>query len=91
MRGLDLIQEPDARQIAALIDTLRTHKVRALFVEAVSNPKMIEQLARDTGATVGGELFTDSVGPAGSFAATYLGMLRENTLRIVGALEPVSE
>lgn len=86
LRGIDPRQEPDARQVAALVDTLRAQKVRALFVEAVSNPKMLEQLARDTGAVVGGELFTDSVAPPGNAADSYLGLLRENTLRLVAAL-----
>ncbi|MGH8017563.1 MAG: metal ABC transporter solute-binding protein, Zn/Mn family, partial [Opitutaceae bacterium] len=87
VRGLDSRQEPDARRIATLVDELRTRNVRAIFVEAVSNPKMLQQLARDTGATIGGELFSDSLGPAGSGADSYLGMLRENALAVAGALE----
>ena len=86
-RGLDSSQEPDARQVAALVDELREKKVRAIFVEAVSNPKMLEQLARDTGAAIGGELFSDSLGPRDTCADSYLGMLRENTLTIVDALK----
>jgi zinc/manganese transport system substrate-binding protein len=88
LRGLDSRQEPDARAIAALVDELRAQKVRAIFVEAVSNPKMLQQLARDTGVSLGGELYTDSVGPAGSPAATYAGMMRENARRIAAALAP---
>jgi len=87
LRGLDARAEPDAKQLATTIDMLRSHRARALFVEAVSNPRMLEQIARDTGVALGGELFTDSLGPAGSPAATYLGMVRENTLRILTAIE----
>lgn len=86
LRGLDLMREPDARRLAALVDELRARRIRAIFVEAVSNPKMLEQLARDTGTALGGELFTDSVGAPGTPAATYLGMLRENADRIARAL-----
>ncbi|WP_442890815.1 metal ABC transporter solute-binding protein, Zn/Mn family [Congregicoccus parvus] len=86
MRGLDSRQEPDARHVADLVEQLRAGKVRAIFVEAVSNPKMLEQLARDTGVALGGELFSDSLGPAGSGADTYLGLLRENALAIATAV-----
>lgn len=87
LRGLDARAEPDAKQIAATVDLLRSRRARALFVESVSNPRLVEQLARDAGAVNGGELFTDSLAPAGTPAGTYLGMMRENTLRILGALE----
>lgn len=87
VRGLDPQQEPDARQVARLVAQLREQHVRAVFFESVSNPKMLEQLSRDTGVTLGGELFTDSVGPAGSGADNYLGMMRENVLAIAAALE----
>ena len=87
LRGLYARAEPDAKQLATTIDMLRSHRARALFVEAVSSPRMLEQIARDTGVTLGGELFTDSLGPAGSPAATYLGLVRENTLRILAAIE----
>jgi zinc/manganese transport system substrate-binding protein len=86
MRGLDSRQEPDARHVAELVEQLRAGKVRAIFVEAVSNPKMLEQLARDTGVALGGELFSDSLGPTGSGAETYLGLLRENALTIANAV-----
>lgn len=87
LRGLDSRAEPDAKQLATTVDLLRSRRARALFVEAVTNPRMLEQIARDTGVTVGGELFTDSLAPAGAPGASYLGMLRENTLRILTAIE----
>ncbi|MBE2214352.1 MAG: zinc ABC transporter substrate-binding protein [Opitutaceae bacterium] len=90
LRGVDARTEPDAKQLAATVDLLRSRRARALFVEAVSNPRLLEQLARDTGVAIGGELFTDSLGPTGSPAASYLGMVRENTLRILAALEAAS-
>jgi len=87
LRGIDSRAEPDARQLAATVDLLRSRRARALFAESVSNPRLLEQLARDSGVTLGGQLFTDSLGPAGTPAATYIGMVRENALRIVAALE----
>jgi zinc/manganese transport system substrate-binding protein len=87
LRGIDTRAEPDARQIAEAVDQLRSRRARAVFVEAVSNPRLLEQIARDASATLGGELFTDSLAAAGSPADSYLGMVRENTLRIVAAIE----
>ncbi len=87
VRGLDTRREPDARQIAALVDTLRAGRARALFVESVSNPQTLQRLARDSGVSLGGELHTDSLGAPGTAADSYLGLLRENTLAIAEALE----
>jgi len=87
LRGLDARAEPDAQQIAAIVDLLRTRRARALFAETVSNPRVLEQIARDAGVTLGGELHTDSLAAAGAPASTYLGMVRENTLRVLAALE----
>lgn len=87
LRGLDARAEPDAKQMAATVELLRSRRARALFSESVSNPRLVAQLASDAGMTLGGELYTDSLAAAGPAADTYLGMVRENTLRILAALE----
>lgn len=60
----------------------------AIFVETTINPKQIRELARETGVRIGGELYSDSMGPAGSAGETYIGMMRENVLLIMQALQP---
>ncbi len=87
LRGLDSRAEPDARQLAAIVDALRAARASALFAETVNDPRMLAQIARDTGAVFGGELLTDSLAPAGAPGSSYLGMLRENTLRVLAAIE----
>jgi manganese/iron transport system substrate-binding protein len=55
-------------------------------VETSVNPKMIRVIAEEAGVRIGGELYSDSMGAAGTGGETYLGMMRENVLTIVGAL-----
>jgi manganese/iron transport system substrate-binding protein len=75
---------PSRRQ--AVVDSIKGFGVKAIFVETSVNPKAIEQIAGEAGVAVGGELYSDSMGAAGSAGETYIGMMRENTLRIVTAL-----
>lgn len=87
LRGIDSRAEPDARQLAAIVDALREARASALFAETVNSPRMLSQIARDTGAVFGGELLTDSLAAPGAPGSTYVGMLRENTLRVLAAIE----
>ena len=67
-------------------ESIRSSGVKAVFVESSVNPKLIRGLARDAGVTIGGTLYSDSMGEAGSAGETYIGMMRENVLTIVRAL-----
>lgn len=78
--------EPTARHVAALIDFIRAQRVPAVFFEPTTNPKVLELIAREAGVRAAAELYTDSTGPAGSPAATYLGLFRLNVERIAAAL-----
>lgn len=70
---------------------IRKSGVPAIFVESTINPKLIQQLAKDNGIRIGGQLYADSLGPKGSGADTYTSMLRKNTLTIVEALTEIAE
>jgi len=78
--------EPSAQEIAALEDTIRRLGVPAVFTESTVNPKLAEQVARDTGIRLV-RLYTGSLGEAGSGAETYIGMMRYNVRAIVEALK----
>jgi len=71
-----------------VVDSIRRARAQAIFVETTINPKQIREIARETGVKIGGELYSDSMGTAGSAAETYIGMMRENVLLIVQALQP---
>lgn len=79
-------REPSADEIRRLVDAVREHGVLAVFVETTISPKLMEQVARDAGVTVGEPLYGDSVGEPGGGAETYVGMMRHNAEAIVSAL-----
>ncbi len=68
------------------VESIRGFGVKAIFVETSVNPKVIRQIAADAGVSIGGELYSDSMGEPGSAGETYIGMMRENVLTIVAAL-----
>lgn len=69
-----------------VVQSIRDFKVPAIFVETSVNPKMIRQIAGEAGVAVGGELYSDAMGDAGTAGETYIGMMRENTVTLVEAL-----
>jgi manganese/iron transport system substrate-binding protein len=75
---------PERRR--SVVSSIREFGVPAIFVETSVNPKMIREIAKEAGARVGGELYSDAMGEAGSAGETYIGMMRENVVTIVEAL-----
>lgn len=70
-----------------VIDSIKEFGVKAVFVETSVNPKLVREIAREAGVKIGGELYSDSMGPSGSAGETYIGMMRENVLTILDALK----
>ena len=85
-RGVSTESEASAKDVARLIDQIRKEKVTALFVENISDPRLIEQIARETGVKAGGTLYSDALSKVGEPAATYLDMMRHNAKLIAGAM-----
>jgi manganese/iron transport system substrate-binding protein len=71
----------------AVVDSVRSFHVPAIFVETSVNPKIITLIAEEAGVKVGGQLYSDAMGGAGTAGETYIGMMRENVLTIVEALK----
>lgn len=88
--GISTEAEPTASNIARLTRQIKDKKVRAVFLESMTSGKLIEQLARNSGAVVGGTLYTDALSKPGGPAATYLSMIRHNARTIKDALTPRS-
>ena len=85
-RGYNTSSEPSARDVAALIREVREHRIKALFVENMTNPGLIDQIARESGAVVGPRLYTDALsGPDGP-APTYEKMMRHNVTALVAGM-----
>lgn len=88
-RGISTEAEPAARDIARLIRQIRADKIRAVFLENITDPRMIERIAKETGVKVGGKLYSDALSPADGPAPTYIEMMRHN-IRTLGAALGVS-
>lgn len=77
-----------AADVAKLIRQIRRDKIPAVFVENVSDPRLLDRIRAETGAKVGGTLYSDALsGPAGP-AASYLSMMRHNAKTLAAALAP---
>lgn len=84
--GGDHDHAPSAREIAQLISRVREQKVRALFSVHHGNRAAIAQIARETGGTVVGALYSDALSAAGGPAATYEAMIRYNVSTLVAGM-----
>jgi zinc/manganese transport system substrate-binding protein len=80
-------QEPSAQDIARLVEEIREHNAPSIFSEITLSDRLAQSIARDAGATVVTTLHTESLGPSGSGADTYINMMRYNVQAIVDALK----
>lgn len=85
-RGWTTTSEPSAAAVARLVRQIREQRVRAVFVENISDPRLIERIARETGARVGGTLFSDALSAPGGPAGTYLRLFEHNARTLAAAL-----
>jgi zinc/manganese transport system substrate-binding protein len=85
-RGYNTDSEPSARDVAALIRLMREQKIKALFVENMTNPGLVEQIARESGAVVGPRLYSDALSAPGGPAPTYEAMMRHNVTALVAGM-----
>lgn len=85
-RSWNTDSEASAAGVAAVIRQVRLHQARALFVENITDRRSIERIAQETGARVGGTLYSDALSAPGHGAATYLEMMAHNVEAIAGAL-----
>jgi zinc/manganese transport system substrate-binding protein len=84
-QGWTTESEPSPANIARLVSQARQQKVTAVFLENISDPRLMLQLARDTGLRVGGRLHSDALGPPGDPSSTYLGMISSNARLLLEA------
>jgi zinc/manganese transport system substrate-binding protein len=89
-RGWSTDTEPSAAQVAGVIRQIRAEQASALFVENISDARLVERIARETGAVVGGTLYSDALSPPGGEADTYLRLYAHNVRTIAGAIAKAS-
>lgn len=84
--GLSTEAEASAADVAGLIRQVRDDKASAIFVENITNPRLIEQISAETGVKVGGTLYSDALSKADGPAPTYIEMMKNNIAAIKGAI-----
>jgi zinc/manganese transport system substrate-binding protein len=84
--GVSTETEPSARDIATIIAQIKKERIPAVFLENVSDPRLMRQIASETGAAIGGTLYSDSLTKENGEAPTYIAMVRNNISTIANAL-----
>lgn len=85
-QGMSTETEPSAKEVAQLITQIKRDKIRAVFLENMSNPKLIAQLSQDAGALLGATLYADALSGPTQPGATYLQMMRHNVTQLVAGM-----
>jgi zinc/manganese transport system substrate-binding protein len=85
-QGVSTAAEASAGDVSALIRQVRDERITAVFVENVADPRLLEQVTRETGAEIGGTLYSDALSAPGGPAPTYVEMFRHNLRTLVDAL-----
>jgi len=84
--GVSTESEASAQDVAKIIRQIKAEKVPAVFMENITDHRLLDQIARETGAKIGGELYTDALSGADGPAPTYLDMFRHNVGTLTSAL-----
>jgi zinc/manganese transport system substrate-binding protein len=84
--GVSTESEASARDIAGIITQVRAAKIPAVFLENVTDPRLIRRISAETGAKVGGTLYSDSLTAEKGEAPTYIEMVRHNIKTLTSAL-----
>jgi len=85
-QGVSTESEASAKDVARIISQVRRQKIPAVFLENVTDPRLIQQIAKESGARIGGKLYSDALTDAKGDAPTYIDMIRHNIRQIASAL-----
>jgi zinc/manganese transport system substrate-binding protein len=85
--GVSTESEASARDIAGIITQVKSSKIPAVFLENISDPRLMRRIATETGARIGGTLYSDSLTDEKGDAPTYIDMVRHNIKVLTSALK----
>jgi zinc/manganese transport system substrate-binding protein len=85
-QGVSTETEPSARDVATIIAQIKAGKIPAVFLENIADPRLMRQIASETGAAIGGTLYSDSLTKPNGEAPSYIEMMRHNVRTIANAL-----
>lgn len=84
--GISTEAEASAADVAKLIDQVKHDKASAIFLENITNPRLIEQISTETGLKVGGTLYSDALSGTDGPASTYIDMFHHNVKTMKAAI-----
>ncbi|MDP3337751.1 MAG: zinc ABC transporter substrate-binding protein, partial [Rhodoferax sp.] len=84
--GVNADATPSAKHVAGLIRQIKREKIKAVFVENMSNPKLIAQLSKDADATLGGTLYSDALSGPNEPGSSYLKMMQHNVTQLLAGM-----
>ncbi len=87
-QGISTESEASAKDVARLIERIRDEGISAVFVENITDGRLLEQIANETGASVGGTLYPGALSAPDGPAPSYLEMIRHNAMTLAQALAP---
>ncbi len=85
-QGVSTETEASAKDVAKIIKQIKAERIPAVFVENISDKRLVERIAKETGAKIGGTLYSDALSPPDGPAPTYLDMMRSNLRELTAAL-----
>jgi zinc/manganese transport system substrate-binding protein len=89
-QGVSTETQPSAQDIARIIRFIRETKAPAVFIETISDPRQMDRIAQESGAKIGGKLYSDALSPPDGPAGTTIDMIRTNIREMTKALAPAS-
>ncbi len=85
-QGVSTDAEASAKDVARIIRQIKTQKIPAVFLENVSDPRLLQRIAKEGGARIGGKIYSDALSQEGGPASTYIDMIRNNVHAFSAAL-----
>jgi zinc/manganese transport system substrate-binding protein len=85
-QGVSTESEASAKDVANIIRQIKRRKITAIFLENVTDPRLLKQIASETGAKIGGTLYSDALTDENGDAPTYIDLIRHNLKQLAGAL-----
>jgi zinc/manganese transport system substrate-binding protein len=85
-QGVSTEAESSARDIARIITQVKKQRITAVFLENVTDPRLMERIAKETGARIGGKLYSDALTEEHGDAPSYIDLMRHNLKTISAAL-----
>lgn len=86
LQGLSTGSEPSAADVVRIIDQIKKNKVTAIFVENISDARVLERITKESGARIGGTLYADALSEPGTAVDTYLKLIEHNAATMIKGL-----